>query len=156
MKSAHSSISRRQFLAASAEISLGIAALTGTSGLAASQRVLGANQRGRLAVCGIRKRGFDHVRLSESRQLIRAARRYDRIVEHGTQTRSSPSANEAIARLRQSLIGEVYLARGLCYERRNTIGHAPVEAVPAGVPYDLWTGVIGARLLSRSAFNVYS
>ena len=60
---AGSAISRRRFLAASAEISFGIAAWAGVSRLAASQPVLGANERVRLAVCGIRKRGFDHVRL---------------------------------------------------------------------------------------------
>jgi hypothetical protein len=62
---AGSAISRRQFLEDSAKISFGIAALSGVSGLAASQQaqVPGANERVRLAVCGLRKRGFDHVRL---------------------------------------------------------------------------------------------
>jgi hypothetical protein len=50
-----SACSRRQFLATGAEIGLGITVLAGPSALAASQRVLGANERVRLAVCGIRK-----------------------------------------------------------------------------------------------------
>ncbi len=104
-------------------------------------------------MCGIRKRGFDHVRLSESRQLMRAAKRYDRIVQHGTQTRSSASAWEAIAHLHKGLIGEVYLARGLCFKRRASIGHTPTKPVPAGVHYDLWTGPAPVRPFTRNRFH---
>ena len=62
---AGSAISRRRFLAVGAQVGLGIAALAGANGLAVAQQVpvLGANERVRLAVCGVRKRGFDHVRL---------------------------------------------------------------------------------------------
>ncbi|MGO9775179.1 MAG: gfo/Idh/MocA family oxidoreductase, partial [Terracidiphilus sp.] len=42
--------------------------------------------------------------------------------------------------MRDGLIGDVYMARGLCFKRRDTIGRKPVAPVPAGVDYDLWTG----------------
>ena len=42
--------------------------------------------------------------------------------------------------MREGELGEVYMARGLCYKWRDTIGKTPVEPVPAGVDYDLWTG----------------
>jgi predicted dehydrogenase len=61
--SLNSEINRRQFLARSGKLGLGVAALGGVSHWAVGQRVLGANDRIRLAVCGLRKRGFDHVRL---------------------------------------------------------------------------------------------
>src|SRR5271157_189702 len=74
----------------------------------------------------------------EGHQLIQAARKYDRIVMHGTQGRSAEGYREGVRKLREGVIGEVYLARGLCFKWRDTIGKAPVEPVPAGVHYDLW------------------
>ena len=47
---------------------------------------------------------------------------------------------EARDRMKEGLIGDVYMARGLVYKWRDTIGRAPVEPVPAGVHYDLWLG----------------
>ncbi|HVN80550.1 MAG TPA: Gfo/Idh/MocA family oxidoreductase, partial [Terriglobia bacterium] len=175
----HSSkIMRRDFLKASAKTTAGWAVLSGVTFLARSERVLGANDRVRLAVCGLHGRGKDHLsafsRLSgveiaalcdvdeevlrkragevsgkpqtygdirklledksidaisiatpnhwhslmaiwacqagkdvyvekpcshnfwEGRQLVQAAQHYNRIVQHGTQTRSSVAVREAI------------------------------------------------------------
>src|SRR5437899_6415463 len=78
--------------------------------------------------------------LWEGRRLVRAAEKYNRIVQHGTQIRSSAAIQEAIKGLHEGAVGEVYLARGLCFKWRDTIGHAPEEAVPADVDYNLWTG----------------
>src|SRR5579864_4225324 len=62
----------------------------------------------------------------EGRQLVRAAEKYNRIVQHGTQIRSSSSIQEAIKGLHDGqIIGEVYLSRGLCFKWRDTIGHTP-------------------------------
>lgn len=76
----------------------------------------------------------------EGRQLVNAARKYDRIVQHGTQIRSNPGIQEAIQHLKDGLIGEVYLARGLCYRWRGSIDKLEYEPVPDGVDYDLWQG----------------
>ena len=76
----------------------------------------------------------------EGKQLVAAADKYNRMVQHGTQSRSSAGAKEAVQHLRDGLIGDVYLARGLCYKWRDTIGRTPKSAVPAGVNYDLWLG----------------
>src|ERR1700722_4293974 len=78
--------------------------------------------------------------LWEGKQLVQASQRYNRIVQHGTQIRSATAAREMVQKIKDGLIGDPYLARGLCYKWRDTIGRAPVEAVPAGVDYDLWTG----------------
>lgn len=75
----------------------------------------------------------------EARQIAAAARKYNRLVQHGTNSRSS-IAREAIAKIRDGLIGDVYMARGLCFKWRDTIGRAPVAPVPPGVHYDLWLG----------------
>src|SRR5215475_6364762 len=76
----------------------------------------------------------------EGRQLVQAAKKYDRIVQHGTQIRSSAAIRKGIDKIHQGLIGDVYLARGLCFKWRDTIGRRPAEPVPGGVHYDLWTG----------------
>ena len=89
----------------------------------------------------------------EGRQLVRAAKHYNKLVQHGTQARSSPSCNEAIKHVRDGLIGEVYLARGICFKPRPSIGHTPPSPVPAGVDYDLWTGPAPAKPFTQNRFH---
>src|SRR5436190_19505882 len=76
----------------------------------------------------------------ESQQIVAAARKYNRIVQQGSQSRSSPALREAVERMRKDELGDLYMARGLCYKWRDTIGRTPEEPVPAGVDYDLWLG----------------
>ncbi len=75
----------------------------------------------------------------EARQIVAAAQKYNRMVQHGTQQRSA-IGREAVKQMQGGLIGDVYMARGLCYKRRDTIGRKPIEPVPPGVHYDLWLG----------------
>ncbi len=89
----------------------------------------------------------------ESRQLVRAAEKYNRIVQHGTNSRSGKAVIAGIQKLREGLIGEVYLARGLCYKWRDSIGKAKPEPVPAGVNYDLWTGPAPMKPFTRNRFH---
>jgi len=89
----------------------------------------------------------------EGRQLVAAARKYDRLCQHGTQGRSAPAIREAVAKLREGVIGDVYMARGLCFKWRDTIGHTPDEPVPEGVHYDLWLGPAPKRPFSRNRFH---
>ena len=58
----------------------------------------------------------------EGRQLVRAAQGSDRIISHGTQIRASKGITEGIEKIKEGVIGDVYLARGLCYKWRDTIG----------------------------------
>lgn len=219
-------ITRRDFLKSGAKAGATMAALGGIGFMGDPQRVLGANDRIRIAVCGVHGRGFDHVRQFsripgvevaaicevaediahqrmaemerlqlpkpayyfdvrelledktidaisvatpnhwhsligvwacqagkdvyvekpcshnwwEGKQLVEAAKRYQRIVQHGTQSRSSTSVREAIQKLHSGLVGDVYLARGLCYKWRPSIGHMPIQPVPPRVHYNLWLG----------------
>src|SRR5438067_2463634 len=89
----------------------------------------------------------------EGRQLVRAANKYNRIVQHGTQSRSSVGVSEGVQKMRDGLLGDLYLSRGLCYKWRDTIGRAPEEPVPAGVNYDLWTGPAPMKPLTRNRFH---
>ena len=89
----------------------------------------------------------------ESQQIVAAARKYNRIVQQGSQSRSSPALREAVQRMREGEFGEIYMARGLCYKWRDTIGKTPVEPVPAGVDYDLWTGPAPMRPFTKNRFH---
>ncbi|MDR1407436.1 MAG: Gfo/Idh/MocA family oxidoreductase [Tannerella sp.] len=76
----------------------------------------------------------------EGRKLIEAAYKYNRIVQHGVQLRSSTAIREAIRHLRDGLIGRVYMARGLVYRWRPDIGDKGLSNIPEGLDYDLWCG----------------
>lgn len=91
--------------------------------------------------------------LWEGQQLVRAAQKYDRIVQHGTQARSKAAVREGVGKVHEGLIGETYMARGLCFKWRNTIGRAHPEPVPAGVNYDLWTGPAPMKPFTRNRFH---
>jgi predicted dehydrogenase len=87
----------------------------------------------------------------ESRQIVAAARKYNRMVQHGTG--ASAALHEAKQVMRDGVIGDVYMARGLCFKWRDTIGRAPVEPVPAGVHYDLWLGPAAKREFTKNRFH---
>ena len=89
----------------------------------------------------------------EARQMIAAAAKYGRMVQHGTNARSSGVMREAVQRVREGVIGDVYLSRGLCFKWRDTIGRAKPEAVPPGVHYDLWLGPAPQREFTRNRFH---
>jgi predicted dehydrogenase len=234
-----SEVTRRAFLRNGLESTAGIAAFSSITFITRPERVFGANDRIRVAVCGLHGRGMDHVEgfrrltnteiaavcdvdenvlaqrlpeiekmeipkpqtfldirkllddktldvvsiatpnhwhalmgiwacqagkdvyiekpcchnLWEGRQLVKAAQKYGRIVQHGTQIRSAPALREAVRSMREGLLGELYMARGLCFKWRNTIGRAPEEAVPKGVHYDLWTGPAKLLPFTRNRFH---
>src|SRR5438093_13789601 len=69
----------------------------------------------------------------EGRQLVRAVKKYNRICQHGSQSRSNPGMMEAIKHVQEGTIGDVYLARALCYKWRPSIAPAPQDLIPAAV-----------------------
>ena len=228
------SIERREFLKTT-----GKALTVGAASLALGGKILGANDRVRVAVCGVRGRGNDHIRgfahgpqtelaalcdidenvsamrleqiekaglprpksfvdvrklledkdidaisiatpnhwhslmaiwacqagkdvyvekpcshnTFEGRQLVRAVKKYNRICQHGSQSRSNPGMLEAIRHLSDGTIGDVYMARAICYKWRPSIGRAAEESVPAGVHYDLWTGPAPLKPFTRNRFH---
>jgi predicted dehydrogenase len=232
--SSNSDVTRRDFLRTAATTA-SASAFSGITFLTRPERVFGANDRVRVAVCGLKNRGKDHMdafsrvpnveiaalcdvddtvlnkrrseaggrpraftdirrllddqsldaisiaapnhwhalmaiwacqagkdvyvekpcshNLWEGRQLVRAAGKYGRIVQHGTQSRSARALIEAIDHLHRGTFGEIYLSRGLCFKRRNTIGRAPSEPVPAGVDYDLWTGPAPLKPFTHNRFH---
>jgi predicted dehydrogenase len=88
--------------------------------------------------------------LYEGRKLVEAAAKYNRIVQHGVQLRSSVAIQEAIQHLRDGLIGKVYMARGTVYKWRADIGNQGTSPVPQGLNWDLWQGPAQAREFSKN------
>jgi len=112
----------------------------------------------------------------ESQQIVAAARKYNRIVQQGSQSRSSPALQEAVGRMKDGEYGEIYMARGLCYKWRDSIGKYPDGPMSTSekfaytvnsknfeptydaeylkhVNYDLWLGPAPVRPFNRNRFH---
>jgi predicted dehydrogenase len=88
--------------------------------------------------------------VAEGRRLVEAARKYGRIVQHGTQNRSNESIRQAVEFMRAGKLGEVKLARAVNYKKRAGIGkHTGTVAIPASVDYELYCGPSPKKDLGR-------
>jgi predicted dehydrogenase len=77
----------------------------------------------------------------EGRQVVAAAQKYGRIVQVGTQSRSSPALREAAEFVRSGQIGKPRYAHVIIYNPRASLGKvAAPTPVPPTVDYDLWSG----------------
>lgn len=91
--------------------------------------------------------------VSEGRRAVEAARKYNKICQTGTQCRSMPGSKGAIEYVRAGKIGEVKVARGLCYKTRNSIGPKVAPYMPDSVNYDLWCGPAPMEPITRSKLH---
>ncbi len=112
----------------------------------------------------------------EGRRMIEAQARYNRLVQVGTMNRSRPAVRQAIQFIHEGGIGKVYMARGLCFKPRPSIGQYPDGPMAPGekyrlnaesssfepaydaaylskVDYDLWLGPAAARPFNRNRFH---
>lgn len=224
--------SRRQFLSHSlAALGAGAGACFSISGTKASGRILGANERVRVAVAGLNGRGESHVvgfgklpnvevvalidpdtrtfarRVAQSEELggrapevyqdvraaldrqdvdalsvatpnhwhalltiwgcqagkdvyvekpcshnvlegrmaVEAARKYGRVVQHGTQGRSDSRWAHVAELARAGTLGKLLVARGLCYKDRRSIGVKSEQAAPSELDFNLWLGPASER-----------
>jgi predicted dehydrogenase len=76
----------------------------------------------------------------EGRKMIEATQKYNCIVCVGFQSRSSSNVRAAMRLLREGKLGDIYMAKGLCYKRRNDIGRYPDGPVPDGEEYSMTVG----------------
>jgi predicted dehydrogenase len=90
----------------------------------------------------------------EGRQMVAAARKYGRIVQVGTQRRSSEVLRQAMECLHSGQLGAIRSAHALVYRAREAIGKvaAPI-APPASVDYDLWCGPAPRAPLRRKQLH---
>ncbi len=116
-------------------------------------------------------------RFWEGKQMINAARANDVLMQVGFQNRSRQNTRAAIKFLRDGGIGEIYMARGLCYKPRWNIGRYPNGPMPddaeafylttdgggkmpaytrsylQNVHYDLWMGPAKKRPFNPNRFH---
>ena len=90
----------------------------------------------------------------EGRQIVNAARKYNKIVQAGTQSRSNPGMQETVKFIQGGELGKIKLVRGLCYKRRKSIGKVSgPQTVPDYIDYDLWTGPAPMKPLMRERLH---
>lgn len=91
----------------------------------------------------------------EGRRMIEAGRKHGRRVQVGLNNRSGKNVREAIAFLHGGGIGELYMARALCFKARDSYGMAKDGAPPAAFHYDQWLGPAPQRPYNekRSHYN---
>jgi len=76
----------------------------------------------------------------EGRMAVEAARRFGRIVQHGTQSRSEREWATVAAAVKSGKYGKLLVSRGIVYKRRDSIGFKEPTDVPAGLDFDIWLG----------------
>ena len=112
----------------------------------------------------------------EGRRMVEATARYGKIVQVGTMNRSRPAVRDAIKFIHEGGLGKVYMARGLCYKPRPSIGKYPDGPMAPGekyalnvmsatneptydaqylskVDYDLWLGPAPKAPFNRNHFH---
>ena len=89
----------------------------------------------------------------EGRRMVEAARKYQRIVQTGTQSRSSSATVRAIDFLHEGGLGDIYMAKGLCLKPRGSIGHVQDSAIPEGVNWDSFLGPAPYRPFNENRFH---
>ena len=87
----------------------------------------------------------------EGRKMVEAARKYGRMVQVGTQNRSNPNVREGMQKLKEGVIGKLYMARGMTYKLRGNLGKHRPQPVPAGLNWDAWVGP--AKMVEYSNFQ---
>jgi predicted dehydrogenase len=91
--------------------------------------------------------------LLEGRKMVDAARKYNRVVQTGTQARSSIDMGQAMKFMNEGGLGEIYMAKGLCLKPRGNIGHVENSAVPEGVNWDAFLGPAPFRPFNENRFH---
>ncbi len=93
-----------------------------------------------------------HV-FNEGRLLVEAARKYGRIVQHGTQMRSSAVTARAREVLDSGLIGKIKMSKAWNVQRHSHRKAVPDSTPPEGVNYDMWLGPARKRFYNVNRFH---
>jgi predicted dehydrogenase len=84
--------------------------------------------------------------IHEGRIAVETARKYNRIVQHGTQSRSEKSWAKAVAAVHSGKLGKLLITRALCYKAgggestRGSIGWKPYKTPPKELDFNIWLG----------------
>ena len=91
----------------------------------------------------------------EGRQVVAAAKKYSKIVQHGTQSRSNPRLIRDMKLIHSGFIGDIIESRGYVYKNgnRGSIGRGTPGPVPAGLDWSLWQGPAQEKPFYVKALN---
>jgi len=76
----------------------------------------------------------------EGQKIVEASRKYNRMVQGGTQRRSFGAFRKAMQMLHEGVIGDIYLSKWVFLGSRDSIGFKPIQPVPNNLNWDLWLG----------------
>jgi predicted dehydrogenase len=91
--------------------------------------------------------------MAEGRYMVNLAKKYKRIVQHGTQKRSSEGVQEGIAFIQSGKLGKCRVAKAINCQRRGPIGRKPDIPTPPHVHYDLWLGPAPVRPFNENRYH---
>jgi predicted dehydrogenase len=91
--------------------------------------------------------------IHEGQRMIEVQAQTKKMLQIGSQHRSMPFKISGIQKLRGGIIGDVYLAKGLCFKRRVSIGHKDDSPTPPGVDWDLFLGPAPMRAFNELRFK---
>jgi predicted dehydrogenase len=91
--------------------------------------------------------------IHEGQRMLQVAGETKRMVQIGSQHRSTPFKMKSFQALHDGLIGKIYLAKGLCFKRRASIGVRPDEPTPPGLNWDLFLGPAPMRPYNEHRFR---
>jgi len=80
----------------------------------------------------------------EGRLMIEASEKHKRLIQVGTQSRSTEGIQQAMARLKEGVIGEVIVAKAWNSQRRGNIGRSQPASPPPTLDFDTWLGPVPA------------
>ena len=97
------------------------------------------------------------VAIAEGRRMVNAARRYQRIVQTGTQQRSGKHFQQVAELVQGGRIGKVTQVRcwNVSNESPDGIGVMPDSAPPADLDWDMWLGPAAQRPFNANRFGVF-
>jgi predicted dehydrogenase len=93
-----------------------------------------------------------HQLVAEGKKMIEAARKYDRIVQNGITWRSSKATKAGVKFIADGKLGDVYMARGIVYRHRVSIGHMEDGPIPEGVHWDMFLGPAPYRPFNENRY----
>ena len=91
--------------------------------------------------------------MHEGKQMVKAARKYDRVAIMGTQRRSDKLYKTAVETVKSGILGKICLIKAWCSQVRTSIGNPPNSDVPPGVDYDRWLGPAPKRPFNENRFH---
>jgi predicted dehydrogenase len=91
--------------------------------------------------------------IHEGLRMIAVMHETKRMMQVGSQHRSTPFKMKAMEAMHGGLIGDIYLSKGLCFKRRASIGHAADAPTPPGVNWDMFLGPAPLRPFNPLRFK---